>query len=99
MVGLDNINDYYDVRVKHGRLRELGLAVPEAEADSDERGHGSDHGGGYGGGYGGGAHELVTSSTYPNLRFIRMDLEDKEYAERRGLRARALIFRNDGDIR
>ncbi len=70
VVGLDNINDYYDVGVKHGRLRELGLAVPEAGAGDNERGNG--------GGYGGGAHELVTSSTYPNLRFVRIDLEDKE---------------------
>lgn len=29
VVGLDNINDYYDVRIKHGRLQELGLSVPE----------------------------------------------------------------------
>jgi len=29
VVGLDNINDYYDVRIKHGRLGELGLRVPD----------------------------------------------------------------------
>jgi UDP-glucuronate 4-epimerase len=29
VVGLDSINDYYDVRIKHGRLAELGLRVPE----------------------------------------------------------------------
>lgn len=28
VVGLDSINDYYDVRVKHGRLEQLGLPVP-----------------------------------------------------------------------
>ena len=28
VVGLDNINDYYDVRLKAGRLRELGIAYP-----------------------------------------------------------------------
>jgi len=26
VVGIDNINDYYDVRLKYGRLRELGIA-------------------------------------------------------------------------
>lgn len=28
VVGLDSINDYYDVRVKHGRLAQLGLTAP-----------------------------------------------------------------------
>jgi UDP-glucuronate 4-epimerase len=27
IVGIDNLNDYYDVSLKHARLRELGLAV------------------------------------------------------------------------
>ena len=27
VVGLDNINDYYDIRLKAGRLRELGFEV------------------------------------------------------------------------
>ncbi len=31
VVGLDNINDYYDVRLKAGRLRELGISCPEGE--------------------------------------------------------------------
>ncbi len=31
VVGLDNINDYYDVRLKYGRLRELGIAEDEVE--------------------------------------------------------------------
>jgi UDP-glucuronate 4-epimerase len=31
VVGLDDINEYYDVRVKHGRLRELGIDVAKAE--------------------------------------------------------------------
>ena len=29
VVGLDNINDYYDVRLKAGRLRELGIATDD----------------------------------------------------------------------
>src|SRR5690554_3934836 len=27
VLGLDNINDYYDVRLKYGRLAELGIAA------------------------------------------------------------------------
>lgn len=29
IVGLDNLNDYYDPALKHARLRELGVAVPD----------------------------------------------------------------------
>lgn len=29
VIGLDNINDYYDVRLKYGRLAECGITVPE----------------------------------------------------------------------
>ncbi len=31
VVGLDNINDYYDVRLKYGRLAECGIKVPGDE--------------------------------------------------------------------
>ena len=31
VVGLDNINDYYDVRLKHGRLRETGIREEAVE--------------------------------------------------------------------
>ena len=34
IVGLDNINDYYDVRLKHGRLDQLGLPVPDIASQS-----------------------------------------------------------------
>lgn len=34
VVGLDNLNDYYDVRVKHGRLQRMGVN-PEALNGSD----------------------------------------------------------------
>ena len=56
VVGLDSINDYYDVGLKHGRLGELGLAVPQPQP---------------------GRPGPVASSSYPNLRFVRMDLADK----------------------
>lgn len=45
VVGVDNINDYYDVRLKYGRLREI-LGVDE--------------------------------NRFPNFRFVRMAIEDKE---------------------
>ncbi|MBQ6210963.1 MAG: NAD-dependent epimerase/dehydratase family protein, partial [Prevotella sp.] len=28
VVGIDNINDYYDPRLKYGRLRECGITQP-----------------------------------------------------------------------
>ena len=31
VVGLDNINDYYNVELKYGRLKELGIHQSDAE--------------------------------------------------------------------
>ncbi len=56
VVGLDNINDYYDVRLKYGRLAEYGFADREG-VDS---------------------LKMTTSTLYPNCRFIKADLADKE---------------------
>ncbi len=55
VVGIDNINDYYDQRVKYGRLSYSGIAESAIE-------------------YG----KTVQSSKYPNYRFIKLNLEDKE---------------------
>jgi len=55
ITGLDNINDYYDVNLKYGRLAETGI-----QKDQIRDG------------------EYVTSDTYENYRFIKMDLEDKD---------------------
>ena len=57
VVGLDNINDYYDVRLKYGRLCELGIALGMESVDW---------------------HKEYVSSTFPQLRFVRMGIEDKE---------------------
>lgn len=57
VVGIDNINDYYDVRLKYGRLHELGIDVELNEYEWNKE---------------------YQSSRFPNLRFIRMGLEDKE---------------------
>ena len=55
IVGLDSINDYYDVRVKYGRLEQTGITK-----DHITPGH------------------LCQSHTYPNYRFLQMQLEDRE---------------------
>lgn len=33
VVGLDSINDYYDVRLKYARLKEIGISAPDNEID------------------------------------------------------------------
>ena len=55
VVGLDNINDYYDVNLKYGRLEKTGIKREEIE-------------------YG----KKVNSKKYPNYKFIKLNLEDKE---------------------
>lgn len=55
VIGLDNINDYYDISVKYGRLERAGISVDDIEYN-----------------------KLVQSSTIPNYKFIKMNLEDKE---------------------
>lgn len=57
VVGIDNINDYYDVRLKYARLTIL-LDVHSPSVDMP---------------FG----EEYNSSLYPNLRFIRMSIDDK----------------------
>ena len=53
VIGLDNINAYYDVNLKYARLNELGINKNELEDN-----------------------KLVNSRTYPNHKFIKMDLAD-----------------------
>lgn len=67
VVGLDVINDYYDVRVKYGRLISVGFKEKDIS-------------------YG----TLIPSKTFPNYRFIKLDLENQE-----GLRA--LFFQEKFD--
>jgi len=57
IIGLDNINDYYDIRLKHGRLREGGIEVPDNDCPFDT---------------------FIQSKKYPNYKFIRLHLEDRE---------------------
>jgi len=55
VVGLDNINDYYDVNLKQGRLEKAGIKEDQLAW-----------------------YKFVQSDEYPNYRFIRMNLEDKQ---------------------
>ena len=55
VVGLDCINDYYDVRIKYGRLAEAGIAQDSIVENC-----------------------LTQSSKYPNYRFVKANLEDRE---------------------
>jgi len=55
VVGLDSINDYYDVNLKYGRLSEAGIDREKIEYN-----------------------KLVKSQKYPNYKFIKLNLEDRE---------------------
>ncbi len=56
VIGYDNINDYYDVNLKYGRLNELGIKRDDVQA-----------------------HQLTQSGQYPNFRFVKADLCDRDY--------------------
>ncbi len=55
VIGLDNINDYYDVNLKYGRLSDLGIKREDIKEG-----------------------QFATSSTYPQHKFIKLDLADRE---------------------
>lgn len=73
VVGLDNINDYYDVGLKRGRLAELGITGKAIDTlngtDVSTAADVSDAPA---------TAEPIVSTRYPALRFVRMDLEDRE---------------------
>ncbi|MDR0989162.1 MAG: NAD-dependent epimerase [Prevotellaceae bacterium] len=58
VVALDNINSYYDVNLKYGRLETLGIGRDQVAW-----------------------YKFVPSTTYARLRFIRMNLEDRQAME------------------
>jgi UDP-glucuronate 4-epimerase len=55
VVGLDNVNDYYDQNLKYGRLADSGILKECIQPN-----------------------KLIQSEKYPNYRFIKLDLTDKE---------------------
>jgi len=63
VVGIDNINDYYDVNLKHGRLKDLGIDSQKTEnATSVEY-----------------EEDIPYKSTkYPKHTFIKLDLSDNQ---------------------
>ena len=64
VIGLDSINDYYDVNVKYGRLQKAG--VIESLEDGKDIEYNS----------------LITSSKDKNLKFIKLNLEDRDNLNR-----------------
>lgn len=54
VIGIDNINDYYNTDLKYGRLSALGITKQSTAW-----------------------YQLSRSEKYPNLHFMRMNLEDK----------------------
>jgi UDP-glucuronate 4-epimerase len=58
VVGIDNINDYYDVSLKYARLGEAGIRREDTEW-----------------------HQPAQSDKWPGYRFVRMNLEDREYLD------------------
>ena len=55
VIGIDNINDYYDVKLKFARLAETGIDANEARELT-----------------------MVQSKTYPNYRFMKLDISNKD---------------------
>lgn len=60
IVGIDNLNTYYDPALKRGRLAELGFHLPDDNSGNTVIEYGSE----------------FRSSSYPNLRFLRLDITD-----------------------
>ena len=60
VVGLDNINDYYDQNVKYGRLQRTGI-IEKLDNGKDIE-----------------YSKVLKSNKYPNYKFIKLNLEDKD---------------------
>ncbi len=58
VVGIDNINNYYNVDLKYDRLKETGICKALIQN-----------------------HKAVQSVNYPNYRFFKADLLDKEFID------------------
>lgn len=61
VIGLDSVNNYYDINLKFGRLAVTGIKISD-DSSSWNR--------------------LIQSEKYPNYRFIRMNLEDRQGLEK-----------------
>lgn len=69
VVGIDNINDYYDVNLKYARLAETGIYATNETCccGGQNRIYAPIK-----------FEEEITSLTYPKYKFVRLNLEDKE---------------------
>jgi len=77
VVGLDNINDYYDVNLKHARLAELGIDATLPQ--SHEQVHGSnEEETTFGTANLFVENSLINSTKYPSHKFIKANLEDSQ---------------------
>jgi len=68
VVGIDNINDYYDVNLKYGRLKELGISRKDIEQNNSPLKIAPS----------GNALGVHNSTLYKNHSFYKLDLADKE---------------------
>ena len=65
VVGLDNINDYYDQNVKYGRLERAGLNIEDIKKDKGTSSSNS-------------TFKIHNSKLFPNYKFVKINLEDKD---------------------
>lgn len=67
VVGIDNINDYYDVDLKYARLSQSGIAREEVNSKSKNDKN---------------VLHFVNSSKHENYRFLRLDITDLNLLQR-----------------
>lgn len=70
------INDYYDVNLKYGRHKELGIEIPNQVGNDDMPSSPS-----FSGLTRESKQNVIQSSKYPNQKFYKMDLADREAME------------------
>lgn len=61
VIGIDNINDYYDINLKYARLTKSGISIDSSKSNSTN---------------------IYQSDLYPNYKFVKMDIENKEQLNR-----------------
>lgn len=71
VVGIDNINDYYDVNLKYARLAETGISREDIARSERHPVRQLADSGSF-------ENLLVQSSKYSNYRFAKIDLTDKD---------------------
>lgn len=63
IIGIDNINDYYDVNLKYARLEESGISRAEIENNIDPEKQ---------------SEKYIQSTKYTNYKFLEMDLVNQD---------------------